>query len=41
MKLPVMGPSVLVLLGEIAHFFGNLINLSLEIGEPKHFLFLL
>jgi hypothetical protein len=41
MKLSVMGPSVLVLLGEMAHFFGGLINLSLEIGEPKHFLFLL
>ena len=36
-----MRPSVLVLLGEMAHFFGGLINLSPEIGEPKHFLFLL
>jgi hypothetical protein len=36
-----MGPSALVLLGEMAHFFGDLINLSLEIGESKHFLFLL
>ena len=41
MKLPVMRPSVLVLLGEMAHFFGGLINLSLEISEPKHFLSLL
>jgi hypothetical protein len=36
-----MGPSVLVFLGEMAHFFGGLINISLEIGEPKHFLSLL
>jgi hypothetical protein len=36
-----MGPSVLVFLGEMAHFFGDLINPFLEIGEPKHFLSLL
>jgi hypothetical protein len=36
-----MGPSVLVFLGEMAHLFGGFINLSLEIGELKHFLFLL
>jgi hypothetical protein len=41
MKLPVMGPSVLVILGEVTHFFGSLVNLPLEIGEPKHFLSLL
>jgi hypothetical protein len=37
----VLGPSVLVILGEVTHFFGGLINLLLEIGEPKHFLSLL
>jgi hypothetical protein len=36
-----LGPSVLVILGEVTHFFGGLVNLSLEIGEPKHFLSLL
>jgi hypothetical protein len=36
-----MGPSVLVFLNEMAHFFGGLINPFLEIGEPKHFLSLL
>jgi hypothetical protein len=40
-KLPVMGPSVLVFLGEMTHFFGGLINLSLEIGELNYFLSLL
>ena len=35
-KLPVLGPSVLVILGEVEHFFGGLINLPLEAGEPKH-----
>jgi hypothetical protein len=41
MKLPVLGPSILVILGEVTHLFGGLINLPLEIGEPKHFLSLL
>jgi hypothetical protein len=36
-----LGPSVLVILGEVTHFLGGLINLSLEIGESKHFLSLL
>jgi hypothetical protein len=36
-----LGSSVLVILGEVTHFFGSLINLPLEIGEPKHFLFLI
>jgi hypothetical protein len=37
MKLFVLGPSVLIILGEVTHFLSCLINLSLEIGEPKHF----
>jgi hypothetical protein len=37
MKLFVLGPSVLVILGEVTHFLGALINLPLEIGETKHF----
>jgi hypothetical protein len=40
-KLPVLGPSVLVVLGEVTHFFGDLINLPLEVGETKHFISLL
>jgi hypothetical protein len=40
-KLPVLGPSVLVILGKVAHFLGGFINLLLEISEPKHLLSLL
>jgi hypothetical protein len=40
-KLPVLGPSVLVILSEVALFFGCFIDLPLEIGEPKHLLSLL
>jgi hypothetical protein len=35
---PVLGPSILVILGEVTHFFGGFINLLLEIREPKHHL---
>jgi hypothetical protein len=35
-KLPVLGPSVLVILSEVTHFFGGFIDLPLEAGEPKH-----
>jgi hypothetical protein len=35
-KLPVLGPSVLVILSEVTHFFGSFIDLPLEVGEPKH-----
>ena len=40
-KLPVLGPSVLIILGEVTHFLGGFINLPLEVGEPKHLLSLL
>jgi hypothetical protein len=40
-KLLVLGPSVLVVLGEVMHFFGDFINLPLEVGEPKHLFSLL
>jgi hypothetical protein len=36
-----LGPSVLVILGKVAHFLGGFINLLLEISEPKHLLSLL
>jgi hypothetical protein len=35
-KLPMLGPSVLVILGEVTHFFSGFIDLPLEVGEPKH-----
>jgi hypothetical protein len=39
-KLSVLRTSVLVILGEMTHFFSGLINLLLKIGETKHrFLF--
>jgi hypothetical protein len=41
MKLSMLRPSVLVILGEMTHFLGGLINLPLKIGEAKHLFFLL
>jgi hypothetical protein len=35
-KLHVLGPSVLVILCEVMHFFGSFVDLSLKVGEPKH-----
>jgi hypothetical protein len=35
-NLPMLGPSVLVILGKVTHFFSNFIDLSLKVGEPKH-----
>jgi hypothetical protein len=40
-KLPVLRPSVMVILSEMTHFFGGFIDLSLEVGEPKHLFALL
>jgi hypothetical protein len=37
----VLGPSVLVVLGKVTHFFSGFIILPLEVGEPKYFLSLL
>jgi hypothetical protein len=37
-KLPVLRPSVLVILSEMTHFFSGLIDLLLKIGETKHLL---
>jgi hypothetical protein len=39
-KLSVLRPSVLVILGEMTHFFSGLINLPLKIGETKQASFL-
>jgi hypothetical protein len=41
MKLPMLGPSVLIVLGEVTHFLDGFINLPLEVSEPKHLLSLL
>jgi hypothetical protein len=40
-KHPVLGPSVLVILSEVTHFFNGFIDLPLEVSEPKHILPLL
>jgi hypothetical protein len=40
-KLFMLRPSVLVILGEMTHFLGGVINLPLKIGETKHLFFLL
>jgi hypothetical protein len=31
-KFPVLGPSVLVILSEVTHFFGSFIDLPLKVG---------
>jgi hypothetical protein len=36
MKLPVLGPLVLVILSEVTQFFSSFVDLSLKIGKPKH-----
>jgi hypothetical protein len=35
-KLPVLGPSVLVILSKMTHLFSSFVDLSLKVGEPKH-----
>jgi hypothetical protein len=35
-KLPVLGPSVFVILSKVTHFFGSFVDLSLKVSEPKH-----
>jgi hypothetical protein len=35
-KLPVLGPSVLIILSKMTHFFSSFIDLFLKVGEPKH-----
>jgi hypothetical protein len=32
MKLPMLGPSVLVILSEVMHFFGSFVDLPLKVG---------
>jgi hypothetical protein len=40
-EAPCAGPSVLVILSEVTHFFSDFIDLHLEVGEPKHLFSLL
>jgi hypothetical protein len=40
MKLPVLGPSVLVVLSEMTHLLSYFVNFPLEVGQPKHFFLL-
>jgi hypothetical protein len=37
MKLPVLGPSVLVILSEMTHLLSCFVNLLLKFGQPKNF----
>jgi hypothetical protein len=39
-KLPVLRPSVLVILSEMTHFLSCFVNLPLKVGQPKHLFFL-
>jgi hypothetical protein len=38
MKLPMMGPSVLVILSKMTHFFSGFVNLLLKVGQLGHLL---
>ena len=40
MKLPALGPSVLVILSKMTHFFSSFVNLLLKIGQSGHLLLL-
>jgi hypothetical protein len=41
MKLPVLGPSLLLILSKMAYFFRSFIDLPLKVGQSSHFLLLL
>jgi hypothetical protein len=38
MKLPVLGPSILIILNKMTHFFSSFIDLPLKIGQLSHLL---
>jgi hypothetical protein len=40
MKLPVLGPSVLVILSDMTHLLNCFVNLPLKIGQLEHFFLL-
>jgi hypothetical protein len=35
-KLPMLGPSVSIILSKMTHFFSSFVDLFLKVGEPKH-----
>jgi hypothetical protein len=40
MKLPVLGPSFLLILSKMAYFFSGFVNLPLKVGQSGHLLLL-
>jgi hypothetical protein len=40
MKLPVLGPSILLILSKMAYFFSSFVNLPLKISQSGHLLLL-
>jgi hypothetical protein len=38
MKLPVLGPSVMIVLSKMTHFLGSFIDLPLKVGQSSHLL---
>jgi hypothetical protein len=40
MKLPVLGPSILLILNKVAYFFGGFVDLPLKISQSGHLLLL-
>jgi hypothetical protein len=41
MKLPMLGPSLLLILSKMAYFFRSFIDLPLKVGQSSHLLLLL
>jgi hypothetical protein len=39
MKLPVLRPSVMIILSKMTHFLSSFINLPLKVGQSSHLLF--
>jgi hypothetical protein len=39
MKLPVLRPSVMIILSKMTHFLSSFIDLPLKVGQPSHLLF--
>jgi hypothetical protein len=39
MKLPVLGPSVMIILSKMTYFLSYFIDLLLKVGQPSHLLF--
>jgi hypothetical protein len=37
-KLPVLEPLVMIILGKMTHFFGSFVYLLLKVGQPGHLL---